>query len=547
MKKILIPLFTALLFVSVSWGQTVSGDFVDGALYVKFKDGTHPFVPQKGTAGGTRKIETRALFPTEKGSDLSSYGLREQASSMHLFGRMRDTYRIEFENTQATEQLIRTLSSLPEVDYVERVPLHHLFSVPGDPLYNKTGKADGSWHLKQIGFEKIYGKYKGNPAVKVAVVDNAVWADHPDLDIKPENRYFAFVDAEGECEPPTNIDPDEECESILNCPSSSWSHGTHCAGLIAAVNDNNEGTASFGSGITLLAARASDMRGDGVTKGFECILWAIDKGADIISLSWGSAYSSNTEKEIVETAVKNGVVILAAAGNDAISTPQYPACYEGVIAVGAVNSDNSRASFSNMGDWVDIAAPGGYVKRQGGESGTNLLSTTFSACQYYRLEGETSMKGLYYDGKAGTSMATPLTASVVALMLSVNPDLSPAQVESILKETAMPATDFEMCANSGVIDAEKALKKVEESLSLSNSLVGSEKPRISPNPAKDRIRVDYAGKILQIDILDMNGKRLKTLRQTNGTEIGLENLPQGILLVRVRTNGGEFMQKIIKQ
>lgn len=553
-KLILVFLLFCGWTVACAYAQQTSepaGDgYVKGALYIKFKDDINKFTPAKSGQG--RSVETARLFPASKAHDLSAFGLGEKAFSLHLFGseKLQNCYRIDFSRFDKTEDLMALLSALPSVEYVEQVPESQLFSLPNDPLFNMQGMADGSWHLKQIGFEEIYGQYHGNPDIKVAVVDNAIWADHPDLNILPENRYFGFVDAEGDCNPPAEIDQDENCREYYNCPAFKWSHGTHCAGLIAAVNDNNEGIASFASGVTLLAARASDLRGDGVSKGYECILWAIDKGARVISCSWGNSRTTATEKNIIETGVKNGIIFMVAAGNDNTSMQFYPAAYEGTIAIGSVDSDNSRSVFSNYGAWVDFAAPGGAIVKDGKETETRLLSTTYCASQYYRLKGVTELSGKYYDGNSGTSMATPLAASVVSLMLSVNPDLTLTDVKKILKETATPAKDFDMAEGGGVINAAAAVRKAAEMKTANARDLRLDAGQLSvyPNPAQDvaEIRCPYAVRSLRI--YDLAGKCLRQVAVSGlNPRIDLSGLPTGMLMVAADTEQGLLHAKIVKR
>lgn len=557
MKKILAIFLTGLILPGFAMAQDPAGpgrqqtgnDFVEGALYIQFKEGYHEYTPSKSLYGG-RIVSSQELFPSAKGTGtddkLSAFGLENEAFSLHFQDKLDRTYRLSFSQTDKTEALIRYLDSLPYVEYVERIPQNHLCSPgswPDDPLVQDGREINGRWFLEQIGFDNIYGKYQGKPEVKVAVVDNAVWAGHPDLDILPENRYFAFVDAEGECEPPTNVDQDEACTGLSNCMAFKWSHGTHCAGLIAAQNDNGEGTASFASGITLLAARASDLNEDGVSMGYECILWALEKGADIISLSWGSTQWSRTHEDIIETALENGTIIVAAAGNDNADRAQYPAQYDGVIAVGAVNADNSRASFSNYGSWVDVAAPGGYTMEDGKESSVTILSTTYSASTYYRLLGMHELDGMYYDGLAGTSMATPVTASVIALMKSVNPDLGPAQAEQILKETSVPAIDFEMDPNSGVIQADKAVEAAAQAAGNTTGI--STTLQVLPNPASDFIRIQGIGNISQLRAYNTCGQLLESWSRP-GKQVSLEDLPSGLLILEIESPTQTFVTKIIK-
>ena len=215
-------------------------------------------------------------------------------------------------------------------------------------------------------------------------------------------------------------------------PAYNWSHGTHCAGLIAAVNNNGKGIASLASGISLMGIRTAESDPNIFDNTMEGIAWAIDHGAKVISMSYGAGYNSSIEREFFLACADQGIVLMAAAGNEGRDKEQYPACYPGVIAVGSVNSDGHRSDFSNYGDWVDVWVPGGYyidhdtlVKQQ------KILSTTWCVSQW--LYDKPSFNGQYYDMKIGTSMATPLAASASALLLSYYPELNGYQIKEILQ------------------------------------------------------------------------------------------------------------------
>lgn len=426
-----------------------------GSFYVSFRPGTAARAKSPASSSGSsRRVETASLL-THDTRSARPYQARPYAFSMRIGNRLADTYRIDFEGVSSgveNEEIRKWLLSQPGVVSVEAIPAVSIASedarMPSDPLY-RLDDIDAAWHLRQIGFDKVYGKYRASSDVRVAVIDNAVWGEHPDLKIAPENQYFCYTDETGRSCPPSDIDQNKMVGNIANSEAAAWSHGTHCAGLVGAISDNGEGISSFASGVTLMGVRCSDLKPNSMNRGYEGILWAIDNGADILSLSWGSYSTNSVQSDIIKGAIEKGVIIIAAAGNDGIDQELYPGCFDGVICVGSVDSDGSRSSFSNYGDWVTVSAPGGYLKESGKVTPTSqmLLSTTYSLNVQYAIDGRHSIDGLYYDGKAGTSMAAPLTASVVALMKSVNPDLDPESARRILVETSV----------DGVIDAAAAV------------------------------------------------------------------------------------------
>lgn len=531
-------------------------NWVLGSFYLKFQEPAKCFSQiqkQKGY-NSSRQVEIQALLPSEPTitEKLQLYQPARYAYSMHIGQALDNCFRIDFRNVKTEQQnevLYQLLTEQLGKGNVEKVPQTSILNVetghlPNDPLLHLE-ILTGGWHLNSIGFDKIYGKYAGSPEIKVAVIDNAVWGEHPDLQIKPENQYFAYIEEEGNSAPPSNVSQTEQGESMFNNMGAEWSHGTHCAGLVAALSNNNEGIASFASGITLLSARAADTDPKSMVRPYECILWALDKGARVLSLSWGSGNPSETEREIIETAVRNGVVVVAAAGNDGKNTPIYPASYKGVISVGSVDSDFQRSDFSNYGDWVKIYAPGGFLKNEAGEitpTSDMILSTTYAISQQYHLDGLTEVDGLFYDGKIGTSMATPLVASVISLMLSVDPTLTPAEIEHILQTTATPKKDLPVMPGSGVINAAAAVESVAQGSGWEETITDI---NIYPNPASDWIVIQGNEPIRQIDIMDLNGRLCHHI-QTDGNKINITQLQPGFYLIRVETTTGTQTARLVK-
>ena len=215
-------------------------------------------------------------------------------------------------------------------------------------------------------------------------------------------------------------------------------HGTHVAGIIASETNNREGVAGLTWYNKIMPIKAVGAEGYGtsfdIAKG---IIWAVDHGADVINMSLGNYQSSSWLKEAIDYAYNRDVVLIAAAGNENTSRPSFPASYPQVLSVAAIDYTGNRASFSNFGDYIDVAAPG------------DLIASTYLNQQYASL--------------SGTSMASPHVAGLAGLLRSVNPDLSNRDVMQIIENTAfdlgMPGKDFEF--GSGLIDVQHALKTVQ--------------------------------------------------------------------------------------
>ncbi|HEY8489627.1 MAG TPA: S8 family serine peptidase, partial [Dehalococcoidia bacterium] len=207
-------------------------------------------------------------------------------------------------------------------------------------------------------------------------------------------------------------------------------HGTYVAGEIVAAW-NSSGVAGLAPGVRLMVVRALDCNGTGFTSDLaNGIAYAAAGGARVVNLSLGGHQPDPALESTINAAVAAGVVVVAAAGNcgdvtspvpgcPAQNAPMYPAAYPAVIAVSASDGPSNpdgRASFSNWGDYVDLAAPG-----------VGVCSTTRG--------------GGYACNLVGTSMATPLVSGVAALLLSAKPGLSPAQVADHLKAFAVNLPD----------------------------------------------------------------------------------------------------------
>ncbi len=411
--------------------------YVPGALYVKFADGAVDFAKS-----AERECPVSRLFSSR--SKAVRYGLKPMAYSMHVFDNdfLDNVFRIEFDSVSQTESFNRELEQDPRVVFVEKVPLHQLQweggkpgsegNVPDDYFFGNIDNIPTSWHWDMIGFPETYGYYQGDKSVKVAVVDNAVWGNHEDLQLEPAHLYDAILGIPGGADPPAYVVQDQQGSATAPSAAYGWSHGTHCAGVIRALTDNGLGVASPSSGVTVLGVRAADANERDMVRAVQGVLWAVDQGADIVSMSYGSSNYSSVEEEVYGELAEKGVILIAAAGNDGKEGSNYPAAYPGVISVGALNSDASRASFSNYGADVDVWAPGGYFVENGEiRPDVQVFSTTYCISQYHA--DKEAFAGKHYDMMAGTSMATPVVSSVAALLLSVEPGLNGYQMAELLR------------------------------------------------------------------------------------------------------------------
>jgi serine protease len=235
--------------------------------------------------------------------------------------------------------------------------------------------------------------------------------------------------------------------------NSSW-HGTHVAGTIAARANNGIGVAGIAYNAKIVPARVLGRCGGYTSDIADAIVWASGgtvsgvpanaNKARVLNLSLGGTGSCDTTTQnAINSARSRGAVVVVAAGNSNTSaTTSTPANCAGVIAVAATNRSGGKASYSNYGSNVTIAAPGG-------DTGAGILSTLNA--------GTTTPGADNYAFYAGTSMATPHVAGVVALMLSVNPNLTPDDVAAKLKSTARAFPAACSGCGAGIVNAAAAV------------------------------------------------------------------------------------------
>lgn len=258
---------------------------------------------------------------------------------------------------------------------------------PNDMLFSAY-----QWNLPAIETELGWNLSKGSNEVIVSVVDTGVQINHPDLKGKLLTGYNAITSG--------------------STPEDDVGHGTHVSGIIGALVNNGEGVAGISWYNKILPVKALDNSGAGTTYSVaEGIIWAADNGAKVINLSLGNYAESQFLHDAIKYAYDRDIVIVSAAGNDNTERPGYPAAYPEVIAVAATNPSGEKASFSNFGDYVDVAAPG------------ESIASTYPGSQYAAL--------------SGTSMASPHVAALAGLIRSLNPNLTNTEVTDLITSNAI--------------------------------------------------------------------------------------------------------------
>ncbi len=270
------------------------------------------------------------------------------------------------------------------------------------------------WGIPHIKADKAHAAGVTGSGVKVAILDTGIDANHADLNVRGGASFVAG-------EP--------------NALQDGNGHGTHVAGTVAALN-NSTGVLGVAYNADLYAVKVLSASGSGTLSGIaQGIEWSIANGMDVINMSLGGSSGSTALQQACNNAYNRGIVVIAAAGNSGSSgnrnTIGYPARYSSVIAVGAVDSNNNRASFSSVGNELEVMAPG-----------ANILSTT---------------PGNNYASFNGTSMAAPHVAGAAALIKAKYPSMTNVQIRDRLRNTATNLGDPFFYGN-GVINVESALQ-----------------------------------------------------------------------------------------
>lgn len=312
---------------------------------------------------------------------------------------------VETPRGKQAEEVAEALVKFPEIKYVQPNKKVKKLFTSQEPYYKKQ------WYLPKIETPRAWDSTKGSSDVVVAVIDSGVQKDHRDLKgsiVSPIDMVTGSSDYE----------PDF--------------HGTHVAGIIAAAF-NKYGTAGIAPNTKIMPINVfegEDAYSWTIVAGIE---YAVENGADIINMSLGQYGYDYAEDYAIQQAVKKGVTVIAAAGNENTDELFYPAAYSNVIAVSATDSNDRITYFSNYGSYVDVSAPG-----------EGILSTSV---------------GNGYEYLDGTSMAAPVVSGIAALILAKNPFTTVAEVQTILKKSSVDLGNrgWDTFYGNGRVSAYKAL------------------------------------------------------------------------------------------
>lgn len=450
MKKIatLTFLFCVLIMTEMFAQQELYPQrYVTGELFVKVKNEKSISLPGWGDMAGTEQLKGQGL------EDLYQITQQFEVYQLRLAFRSRgaeldNIYHLSFNLSTQAAQLFAALEGLDYVEYVERIPYCYPLYVPND--YDSTTM----YHLRLLGAPVAWDVTKGSQDVKIAIVDNAVLVDHPDLAGNvwintaeiPNNGIDddgnGFVD---DIRGWDSADDDNDPNPPVNAPLfASFNHGTAVAGSAAASTDNNLGIAGIGFNCKLIGIKIKSSNNivDDLFSGADALEgmdYAVSVNADVVNTSFVFGGTSNVFQALINQGTANGTVFVAGAGNSNTNVAFSPATLDNVISVAATNASDRKAGFSTYHSTVDICAPGSRIRTT---SYSNPLTPDYTLID-------------------GTSFSSPIVAGVVGLIKSVNPCLSPADIETIIKTTSKNIDNLNPtligALGAGRIDAAAAL------------------------------------------------------------------------------------------
>lgn len=356
--------------------------------------------------------------------------------------------------TQETDNTIDTINRLRGTNNIEFIQpdilLKENFS-PNDPFLSSQQIVD------KIGLKQAWDSTQGSADVVVAVIDSGVDFNHPDL----KNKLYR--DAQGKVIGYNYVNNGTEAIDTRG-------HGTGVAGVIAAETNNAIGMAGVCPQCKIMPLKTSRDDGNSTSSSvIQAIDFAIEKGAKVINMSLGSAYSGSSDPYSYSTskAYNAGVTVIASAGNSDNTNLEYPASSGHVISVAAVNNDDTKSSFSSYNDRVDVSA-----------QGVNVTCTVppGSNINTFWGDGNFSTSNDGYGNCDGTSISAPIVAGLAGLIISKNPEYKADQVSSIIRKSADNINsinpNYTGKLGSGRINAARAMNTNPGTL-LSNSDISS--------------------------------------------------------------------------
>lgn len=407
--------------------NTINQVYELNTFIVKLKPTTHQVVRSRSIYSSDfrqslSKIKgsIKSVFTTSNPSNILS---NKTQPRQHLNNDISLFYRIDYQTNLSVEEAIEHIQNSGLIEYGEPSYLHTVDAIPNDTFYPEQ-----KGYVEKVKANLAWDITKGSPDVVVAIIDTGIDIDHPDL----VNNIYINQD-----EIPNNgVDDDNDglidnykgwdligstlaspqADNDPNIKENGNEHGTHVAGIVGAIMDNNLGIAGIAPQCKLMIFKASDdTSSETIARGYEAIKYAVEQGADIINVSWGRSTNlhSKFEQEIINYATQKGCLIVTSAGNNnSEDLLQAPSVYQFVLSVASVGTHDTKAPVSNYGINTDLSAPG-----------EQIMSTTANG---------------RFSTKKGTSMSSAVVAGAAALVKSKFPNYKGMQIGELLRVTSDP-------------------------------------------------------------------------------------------------------------
>lgn len=381
-------------------------------------------------------------------------------------------FMLQFDGTKNIQDIKRHYEKSALVEAAHLDPVTRTRQEPNDPFLHSRGSwgqnEDDLWGVKQIGCPKAWETTSGRGIV-VAIVDTGLEFDHPDIAANVWVNRGEVAGNQKDDDDNGFVDDVRGWDFFNNdndaLDDSREGHGTHVAGIIAAVGNNNTGIIGVSPEATIMPVKAMGPGGSvefsTAANGF---FYAVANGADVINCSWGPGPSFVIPvaiEDLVRFAHSLGVVVVFAAGNDSRpAAQQSPMNMKEVLTVGASVPSDARMPRSNWGRYLGLLAPGGSLDMPPPEAEPRRSILSLKAESFSNSDNAQKLViGQRYARLSGTSMAAPHAAGVAALVLAVRPDLTNHDVLQILRSSAKDDSvpGFDQQSGYGRLDAARAV------------------------------------------------------------------------------------------
>lgn len=491
-----IPLF--LLLIALQWGgigcsssQEYTGDKEEADLSSSVDEGLDQEKAQSSNAatliassfstGNDKWVKGRILVQPRAGVNDQQVAQILSAQGGKTVSKIAaiNVHIVQLPLNINEKAIAALLAKNPQLEFAEVDSLLAPIQLTDDPYYSSQ------WHLPKINAPAAWDNSTGSGVI-IAILDTGVDVTHPDLAARMVPGYNFYANN-------TNI-------------TDVYGHGTKCAGTAAAIGNNTIGTAGAAWNAQIMPLKISGDDGYGSYSAMASgLTWAADRGARVASISYMISGSSTVISAAQYFQNKGGVVVTSGGNSGAFNATL---ANDALVSVSATDSGDNRAGWSTYGDYIDIAAPG-----------VGIWTTT---------------AGGGYGAPSGTSFSSPLTAGVVALMFSANPNLTPTQAKSLLYSTAfdLGTTGWDQYYGHGRVDAAAAVLAAKNAIAADTQapsvsitspqngavLIGTATVNVTATDNIGVVRVDLflGGNLVSSDTLAPFSFSLDTLSRADG-------------------------------